>query len=125
MEPSLYAIPSIRPTSRSSSREPDDLNPLGPETSARPAGLQTWQPDRRGKWGTDNRVGVAGDTLEFVGDNTGIQWREAASSALPYADASFDAVLAEYVLSTTDRQAALIGRLRYLALLAIRDEATT
>lgn len=56
-------------------------------------------------------VDASGSIVERArgrGDNTRIQWREAALPALPYADASFDAVLAECVLSTTDRRAALV-----------------
>ena len=55
-------------------------------------------------------VDASGSIVERArgrGDNTRIQWREAALPALPYADASCDAVLAECVLSTTDRPAAL------------------
>ncbi len=47
------------------------------------------------------------DRARARGDSARIRWRQAALPTLPYADASFDAVLAECVLSTTDRRAAL------------------
>ena len=52
--------------------------------------------------------GAVLDRARARGEHARIRWREAALPTLPYADASFDAVLAECVLSTTDRPAALV-----------------
>lgn len=62
-------------------------------------------------------VDASGAVLERArrrGEDARIQWREAALAALPYPDGAFDAVLAECVLSTTDRAAALLEIQRVL-----------